>query len=171
VLRSFDRLLFRTVATANLNERHYREPISFGIPCELPFHAGCLRMDAANPGPLKCANFKEDSENGWETVDLDGDTLPGAEKGVSLYVRNWEPGDQIHRPGRQGAEKLKSLFLEHRVALWERRHWPVLIAEGAIVWARQFGSDARFSAVDECRSRVRLIYRPSEFSLHVSQSR
>jgi tRNA(Ile)-lysidine synthetase-like protein len=162
VLRSFDRLLFRTAAVPYINERHYCEQLALGIPCDLPFHAGSICIDWAAPGLGNCANFKKDSEGGSETVDLDGDALMPPESIRPLYVRNWEPGDQIHRRDHQGAEKLKSLFQEYRIALWERRHWPVLIAGDAIVWARQFGCDARFSAADDCRSRVRLTYRPSK---------
>lgn len=158
VLRSFDRLLFRAAAP-DFQERSYRQPIALGIPCDLPHRAGCICIGFATPGPGNCGNFKKDSESGWETVDLDQNTLTQTESGGPLYVRNWEPGDQIHRQGRQGAEKLKFLFQEYRVALWERRHWPVLIAGGAVVWARQFGCDARFLAADDCRSRLRLAYR------------
>jgi tRNA(Ile)-lysidine synthase len=171
VLRSFDGLLFRPVTAANSEERYYSEPITLGKSCGLPFHAGLLCLEGVDPGAEKCANFKEDSESGGETVYLDGDALTRAETSFPLRVRNWEPGDQIHRPGRQGAEKLKSLFQENRVALWERRHWPVLTVGGAIVWARQFGCDVRFSAPAECPSRVRLKYRPCELPLRVSQSR
>jgi tRNA(Ile)-lysidine synthase len=171
VLRSFDRLLFRAPAAPTSGERHYRLELVLGTPCDLPFCAGSICIDSETPGLGNCANFKKDSEGGPETVDLNGDALNSAESGRLLYVRNWEPGDQIHRRGHQGAEKLKSLFQENRVALWERRYWPVLIAGGAIVWARQFGCDARFSAVDDCRSRVRLRYWPSESPARMQQSR
>jgi tRNA(Ile)-lysidine synthase len=162
ILRSFDRLLFRTASVPYAQDRHYHQELTPGTSYDLPFHAGGICLDRATPELVNCANFKKDSEGGSETVELDGDALMLPELGRPLYVRNWEPGDQIRRQGHQKAEKLKSLFQEHRVALWERRHWPVLIAGGEIVWARQFGCDAQFSASDDSRSRVRLTYRPSE---------
>ncbi len=74
---------------------------------------------------------------GW----LDWDRLSG-----SLTLRNWRPGDQYQPVGRSRSEKIKSLFQEFRIPLWERRHWPVLIDGESIVWARRFGVAAGFAA-------------------------
>jgi tRNA(Ile)-lysidine synthase len=160
VLRSFDKLLFRSTAAANLRERQYCQELTPGLAVDLPFHAGRIYVDSETPDHVKCANFKKDLETGYEIADLDGDALTRANPDRPLYVRNWEPGDQIQRCGHQGAEKLKSLFQEYRVVLWERRHWPVVMVGNDVAWARKFGSDARFSANEECRRRVRLTYEP-----------
>ncbi|MGC2660404.1 MAG: tRNA lysidine(34) synthetase TilS [Bryobacteraceae bacterium] len=164
VLRSFDRLLFRSPADAELRERHYSQSISPGKTCHLPFYAGRIYVDPVTPNQENCVNFKEESKSEGESVDLDGDALALAGGLNLLYVRNWEPGDKIQCQGHHGPEKLKSLFQERRVALWERRHWPILTAGGVIVWAKQFGCDVRFSAVEGCRWKVRLTYWPSDES-------
>jgi len=48
--------------------------------------------------------------------------------------------------GHSGAAKIKVLFHEERIPLWERRHWPVVTMGGAILWARRFGPAAEFAA-------------------------
>ncbi len=63
-----------------------------------------------------------------------------------LTVRNWRPGDSYTPAGRSGAEKIKTLFQENRVPLWERRHWPVIVRGDSIVWVRQFGVAGKFAA-------------------------
>jgi tRNA(Ile)-lysidine synthase len=55
-----------------------------------------------------------------------------------LVVRNWLPGDAFQPQGRLRTRKLKHLFRERRVALRERRGWPVLTSNGDLVWARGF---------------------------------
>jgi tRNA(Ile)-lysidine synthase len=61
-----------------------------------------------------------------------------------LTVRNWRPGDSYTPAGRSGAEKIKTLFQENRVPLWE--HWPVIVQGDSIVWAREFGVAGEFAA-------------------------
>jgi tRNA(Ile)-lysidine synthase len=64
----------------------------------------------------------------------------------SLEVRNWRPGDQYQPVGHSGVERIKVLFQQARVPLWERRHWPVVTMGDAILWARRFGPAAGFAA-------------------------
>jgi tRNA(Ile)-lysidine synthase len=64
-----------------------------------------------------------------------------------LEVRNWRPGDRYHPAGRPGEEKIKTLFQDARIPLWERRHWPVLTEGGTIAWTRLFGPSAAHAAV------------------------
>jgi len=64
----------------------------------------------------------------------------------SLVLRNWRPGDQFHRRGRPAAEKIKTLFQEFRVPLWERRRWPVIARGSSILWTRRFGVARDFAA-------------------------
>ena len=71
-----------------------------------------------------------------------------------LWVRNWRPGDAYWCRGGTGAVKIKQLFQEFRVPLWERRTWPVIVAgdprddssPGLIVWSRRFGVAEEFAA-------------------------
>jgi tRNA(Ile)-lysidine synthase len=147
-LRSFDQLLLSRPGTIGGQTRNYRLEVEVGGNYELPFGAGFLTLDKF------CANFKKEQDLEGEVSDLDAEVLAGE----TLSVRNWRPGDELHRTGHKAAEKVKSLFQVYRVPLWERRHWPVVVAGEEIVWARQFGSAARFSVSDENRRIVRLAY-------------
>jgi tRNA(Ile)-lysidine synthase len=63
-----------------------------------------------------------------------------------MVLRNWRPGDKYQPIGRSREEKIKTLFQEFRIPIWERRHWPVLTDRGSIVWARRFGPAANCAA-------------------------
>jgi tRNA(Ile)-lysidine synthase len=60
-----------------------------------------------------------------------------------LILRNWRPGDQYQPAGHSGGQKIKDLFQQARIPLWERRQWPVVAAKQGIVWTRRFGPAAR----------------------------
>ena len=64
----------------------------------------------------------------------------------ALEVRNWRPGDRYRPTGVGGEEKIKTLFQQARVPLWERRHWPVLTSGEEIVWVKRFGAAAAYAA-------------------------
>jgi len=90
---------------------------------------------------------------------LDWDRCASSLSSPGLRLRNWRPGDQYQPHGRSAAEKIKTLFQEYRVPLWERRTWPVVVHEGeneSIVWSRGFGVESRFAAGPESR-RVLII--------------
>ena len=59
-----------------------------------------------------------------------------------LELRSWRPGDRYQPIGHTGEEKIKKLFQEARIPLWERSGWPVLTDRSGIVWARRFGPAA-----------------------------
>lgn len=160
-LRSFDKLLLAPPGALSAGGRHYRCELIFGQDCELPHAAGFICVDRVDPGAKIYVNFKGDQELS-EVVDLDGYRIANADRPGSLAVRNWEPGDQLHRAGHQGAEKIKSLFQEYRVPLWQRRHWPVLVLGGEIIWARHFGCAHHFKRSEESRYVVRVTFRPAE---------
>ena len=63
-----------------------------------------------------------------------------------LEVRNWRPGDRYRRVGQSHSQKIKLLFQQARVPLWERQNWPIITYQGNIVWARRFGAAAEFAA-------------------------
>ncbi len=158
-LRSFDTLLLAHPRESPSAARHYRVELSVDQSCELPFRAGLISVNRVVQETLNCAKFEGEQELSAEVADLDGPLL--TETRGTLVVRNWEPGDQFCRPGHKGAEKIKSLFQEHRILLWERRHWPVLVAGGEIAWVRRFGVAAKFQAAGDDKSQIRLIYRPA----------
>jgi tRNA(Ile)-lysidine synthase len=53
-----------------------------------------------------------------------------------LLLRNWRPGDCFRPQGRRHSLKLKQFLRERRVALRDRRAWPVLTSAGSVVWTR-----------------------------------
>ena len=63
-----------------------------------------------------------------------------------LWLRSWRQGDRYRPAGRSGEEKIKTLFQEARIPLWERSGWPVLTDGAGIVWARKFGPAAGLAA-------------------------
>ncbi len=135
-MRSFDALLLAAAGRLSAEPRGYRVEVRPGERHELPFGAGTICLDPVNADGSVYVSFKEDRDSYVERVELG----KAVDAGGSLLVRNWEPGDELHRPGHASAEKVKTLFQEERILLWERRHWPVLVADGRIVWAKGFGA-------------------------------
>lgn len=138
-LRSFETLLLTRPGELAGRDRHYSFELKLGEARELPFGAGHICIERVKSGASFCVNFKlEESKTEIAYLDplafAEGDTPP------TLRVRSWEPGDELRRPGHAGVDKIKTLFQEFRVLLWERRHWPVLMVGSKIVWARRFGA-------------------------------
>ncbi len=63
-----------------------------------------------------------------------------------LEMRNWRPGDEYQPMGILAAKKIKTLFHQARIPVWERAQWPVLTDAESIVWARRFGTAAAVTA-------------------------
>jgi len=77
-----------------------------------------------------------------------------------LVLRNWLPGDAFRPEGRLRAHKLARLMLARRIALRERRHWPVLTSNGKVVWARGFAVAHEFAAGDKTRKALVIFEEP-----------
>ncbi len=138
IMRSFDWLRFAQPGTYS-RDRHSSSLVP--IPGEIPL-----------PGKLSTLLLQlRDSNCSYNGVVncLDRDLLP-----PSLELRTWQPGDQYRPASRPAEVKLKTLFQEARIPLWDRNWWPVLAAGEAIVWTRQFGVAAQFSATPSTRSAV-----------------
>ena len=134
----------------------------------------CLEVDAPGsyviPGTssrvrLKILNPSKQNgvyNNSFQAL-VDWDKVP-----KPLYLRNWRAGDRIDRASRGGAKKLKLLFQQDRVASWNRQSWPVLaVSPGSgsrpvtagpetVVWARKFGSSAKFAPDGQSRVVVEI---------------
>lgn len=160
-LRSFDQLLLSRPGELRDQPWRYHVDLQSGVEHRLPVPGGSIFVNWGDCGVGNCVNVKEDQDSTEEIVDLDADTLMRHAGLSGLFVRNWEPGDEVQRPGHKGAEKVKSLFQQHRVVLWERRGWPVVMAGAEVVWVRRFGGAAKFTASGETRRVVRLVYRRS----------
>jgi tRNA(Ile)-lysidine synthase len=86
----------------------------------------------------------------WQRLTSTEGVLP------SLELRNWRPGDQYQPAGQSKHQKIKFLFQEARVPLWERGNWPIITYNGTIVWTRQFGAAAEFAADPSTRIVLRV---------------
>jgi tRNA(Ile)-lysidine synthase len=90
-----------------------------------------------NSGTTRCA---ENVYNKW-MGGIDWNKLSGP-----LELRNWRPGDQYQPMGIPAAKKIKTLFQQARIPIWERAQWPVLTDAESIVWVRGFGAATRVAA-------------------------
>jgi tRNA(Ile)-lysidine synthase len=157
-LRSFGTLLLAKPGKLAAEPRHYRVTIKIGIELALPYDGGRLYVKRMKPEDRFCGNFGVEGQSAHDIADLDEEVLEQGRPLDSLCVRNWEPGDEYLRTGHGKSEKIKSLFQEYRILLWERRRWPVLVMDDEIVWSRRFGAAAKFQATGESRGMVRVFY-------------
>ena len=157
-LRSYSHLRMIRTGTED-PKRHYNVPVVLGTELELPLAAGSLRVDFVNRAADFCANVKSEEQFGLEQAELDAGRLTEVQQLRPIYIRNWEPGDAIVRLGQHQPEKLKFLFQEHKILLWQRRHWPVMTCGDEIVWTRCFGPADAFAARDDHSELLVLQYR------------
>ncbi|MBZ5579095.1 MAG: tRNA lysidine(34) synthetase TilS [Acidobacteriia bacterium] len=141
IMRSFDWLRFGRPTLNGPATRNY------GYPAPVP---GVIRI----PGTELeiCLELVEKPETSRTPISGYNNMMVGVDwQRVSgpLELRNWRPGDQYQPRGTVGAEKIKTLFQEFRIPLWERRHWPVLTDGSSIVWTRRFGPAAQFAEEPE----------------------
>ncbi len=138
VYRSFEWLRIAPPGFDNLANRNYRMPLPVPGSVHIPGERLVLTTDLFENTYV--TESTADVYNGCVS-GLDWTRISG-----SLEVRNWRPGDQYQPVGRGGPEKIKLLFQEARIPLWERRHWPIITQGDVIVWAHRFGPAAGFEA-------------------------
>jgi tRNA(Ile)-lysidine synthase len=138
IFRSFDWLRVSRPGLDTLENRNYSFPAPVPGRVALPGPDSAILLELIESTGTS-GSFESVYNSGVSS--LDADSINGA-----LEVRNWRPGDRIQPIGKAGEEKIKTLFQEERIPLWERRHWPVVVCGASIVWTRRFGPDARFLA-------------------------
>ncbi len=151
VCRSFDWLRFVRPKLSGTEQGDY----------EMPLALSGNRMTVRPPGSTVEFHLEliEKSETSTlshyvynsEMGGLDWRRLTGR-----LEFRNWRPGDRLQPLGSAGEEKIKTLFQQARIPIWERRQWPVLAQGPTVVWARRFGPDARVAA-NSCSKSILLV--------------
>jgi tRNA(Ile)-lysidine synthase len=162
VYRSFDWVRFAPVGYDTRVERDFSVPLSVPGVTEVKGPGVVISVERRdNPDVYYTERVYNDEVNA-----LDQEKCAG-----SLQLRNWRPGDRfqpvsragIERAGAEpaGEEKIKTLFQFHRVPLWERRHWPVIVlqrsdqernaGDSSILWTRQFGAAREYAAGPESR--------------------
>ena len=145
IFRSFDWLRFAPAGYDNLRERDFSIPLSVPSSVELPEHSLRIYLQIAETG-------RGPELPGYDKVvdDLDWRHLARTSSRLSdapiLELRNWRPGDHYRRAGQSTEQKVKELFQDARIPLWERRDWPIITCNGQIVWTRRFGVADGFEA-------------------------
>jgi len=135
IYRSFDWLRLAPVGFDSRLERDFQIELQTpGRTC-VPERRLTIDMELVTPA---------DVYNNQMNV-LDWSLCAGPHAGP-LMLRNWRPGDSYQPVGKSGEEKIKTLFQECRVPLWERRTWPVITQGDSILWARHFGPSVKFAA-------------------------
>jgi tRNA(Ile)-lysidine synthase len=147
VYRSFDWLRLAPPGIDSRLERDFETDLTIPGRTIVPGRQLTMEMELIdNPGVY----------NSGEVGALDWGPSAGSPFLRGLKLRNWRPGDRYQPQGRITAEKIKTLFQECRIPLWERRTWPVVVlandvqgndATGnIIVWSRRFGVAGEFAA-------------------------
>jgi tRNA(Ile)-lysidine synthase len=131
IYRSFEWLRLAPVGYDSRLERDFEAPLATPGITKVPSRSLVIELQLLTPADVY--NRQMDVLD-WERCE-----------GL-LTVRNWRPGDSFIPAGKSGAEKIKTLFQDNRVPLWERRHWPVIVRGDSIVWVRQFGVAGEFAA-------------------------
>ena len=72
----------------------------------------------------------------------------------TVLLRNWKPGDRVTLRHSSGPRKVKEVLERLRVTGTERILWPVLEAEGRIVWMRGVELEREPGIVIDVRSTV-----------------
>jgi tRNA(Ile)-lysidine synthase len=143
VYRSFEWLRLAPPGLDNLENRNFRISVSSPGRVSLPGAGAAILLELIENKPV---TELSDSRYNKDVHYLDGDRVSSA-----LEVRNWRPGDQYWPIDHSGEEKIKLLFQQARIPLWERRSWPVITSADRIIWVRQFGPAADLAATPESR--------------------
>lgn len=158
VKRSFEWMRF-VPAGSDVTSVILRVPIDPPQTIEIPGGGGRIQfeiIDRQAEAPGRCDSLVEELD--WQQIHANP-----AVGGLVLELRNWRPGDHYRRVGQTHEQKLKFMFQEARVPIWERRVWPVLAVNERIVWCRSFGPAAEFVPQGSTRTilRVRDTNRPA----------
>ena len=140
VFRSLDWVRFAEPGLENLENRNFSIPIPIPGFAELP-----------GGGGISTELIESESVYTECRDDIDWGKISD-----ELILRNWRPGDRYIPLGSPGEQKLKILFQDERIPLWERRHWPILWSGETLVWAKRFGVAAGFAAGPDCGKRLRI---------------
>jgi len=149
IFRSFEWLRFAKLAP-NRTERDFSLPLPAPGFAELPGTVIRITLRVLDKPEAADPRATVVNELDLERLRLPNGAVP------SLELRNWRPGDKYRPEGRCQEEKIKLLFQEGRVPLWERRDWPIIAYNGVILWTRRFGVAADFAASPGARRVLRI---------------
>ena len=138
VYRSFDWLRFAPIAEGDqLAARNQQCVCTVPGRMRLPVAEVAIDLEVietsgnlgAHEGALESARVKE--------YELDWDLV--LELGSELRLRTWKPGDQYRTALAGSPAKVKTMFQEWRVPLWDRGTWPIITVASKVIWSREFG--------------------------------
>jgi tRNA(Ile)-lysidine synthase len=145
VFRSFEWLRIGKPRLGPREERNFAFevggtfPAQFRLPCGSAIYLELL--DQLNPRGRYTGQIEE----------IDQELLQRP-----IELRNWFPGDEFQRPGKAGV-KIKTLFHDERVPIWERQTWPLITSAGQTVWTRKFGVSDQYARTAKT-TRVLRVY-------------
>lgn len=149
VIRSFDWIRITLRATSTSAVPDFSLILATPGSVELPGTDARITLQVLEKTKTKpCATVGNELD--WQRFVLKDGVLP------SLELRNWRPGDQYQPAGQSKQRKIKILFQEARIPLWERRNWPIITYNGTIVWTRRFGAATEFAAGPSTRVVLRV---------------
>jgi len=150
VFRSFDWLQIARPRVGTRADRDYTFAVTPPMKIRLPGGLSTICVDLVDFSTGYPVQTLERGYNGTGSLlDLDSVTEP-------LELRNWRPGDGYIRPGRS-SEKVKFLFQEGRIPIWERQGWPILTSGGRIVWVKEFGASAEVTPSASTTRVIRVV--------------
>jgi tRNA(Ile)-lysidine synthase len=146
IFRSFEWLKIDVPRVEPRETRDYSFALTFPTTVEMPGGRTAIRVEVIE---YEGSSWSYNLEGG---SILDADCLTGP-----LELRNWRPGDQYQRSAAGSSERIKTLFQQARVPLWERQCWPVITSGNRIIWARQFGTAAYCVPTSASRRLLRIL--------------
>ena len=148
VFRSFDWIRIATADDSHAFQ--FALPLEAPGTVELPGSHTRITLQVLEKAEIAEACATVGDELDWQRLTPRFGALP------SLELRNWRPGDQYRPAGQSKRQKVKFLFQEARIPLWERGNWPIITYNGTIVWTRRFGAAAEFAADPSTRVVLRV---------------
>ena len=153
VIRSFEWIRFAPIGLDRDLGRDYNIALEVPGSAELPDRPVRITLQLQEMAERREPYVTVEDELDWSRLNS-LPVLDGVRSGLEL--RNWRPGDQYRRVGQSHEEKIKQLFQEFRVPLWERRFWPIITHHGKIVWTRRFGAAQEYAAGPSSRVILRV---------------
>jgi tRNA(Ile)-lysidine synthase len=149
VFRSFEWIRFAPAGHDMLRATDFAVPIDPPQTVEIPGGGGQVEFQVVERQESSAVSDTCDRL----IVELDWKQI---RSNPALELRNWRAGDSYRRVGQTHEQKLKLLFQQARIPLWERSGWPVLAANGRIVWCRRFGPAEDFAPGASTRTILRI---------------
>ena len=102
-------------------------------------------------------------------VDIrEGKMPPPAEKneaffspdleGKTCVLRSWRPGDRMALFGSAGSKKVSDILKDEKIPPLKKRHYPVLTAEGRIIWIPGVKRSSHYLVDNSGKKFVRIYY-------------